>query len=206
MTMPAIVLLVLLVLSAAAVTQAFDVYDYEAYSLDQTTRVPLAQFRQARALLIVNVATKDGRSYDNFAELSAMQRDLGPRGLTVLAFPCGQFGNAEPGTADDIRKYADKHGATFQLFSKVQVNGPSAHPLFSYLKQKTDFSDVEFNFEKFVVFANASEAIRRYRPDMNPRAIEADILPHLLRVEEVDGDAADRQQQQPVRTGAAGEV
>ena len=125
-----------------------------------------------------------------------MQKELGPRGLQVLAFPCSQFGNAEPGTADDVKKYADKHGASFPLFSKVQVNGHSAHPLFVYLKKQTDFSDVEFNFEKFVVIvSNTTVPIRRYRPDVTPRALEADILPYLLRAEEVDDDDAASQNQ-----------
>ncbi len=141
--------------------------------------VPLSQFQNAKAVLIVNVASRCGRSYENFKELAAMQRELGPRGLQILAFSTAQFGTAEPGNSEELRKYADKHQATFPIFAKVQVNGHSAHPLFTFLKKQTDFADVAFNFEKFLVVSGSLDAIRRYGVETNPQSIVRDILPHL---------------------------
>jgi len=59
--------------------------------------------------------------------------------VRMLAFPCNQFGNQEPGTSDDIKKFGAKYNVQFVMFEKIDVNGPNAHPLFplfEYLKAK----------------------------------------------------------------------
>ena len=145
------------------------IFDFEFYSLEGDL-VQLSQFHDSRVVLIVNVASRCGRAYENFRELAAIQRELGPRGLQILAFSTSQFGT--PGSSDELRK----HQAHFPIFANVQVNGYSAHPMFSFLKKKTDFADISFNFEKFLVI---SEDIRRYGVDRNPQSIVGDILPHL---------------------------
>eukprot|EP00003_Mantamonas_plastica_P013405 TRINITY_DN2339_c2_g2_i2.p1 TRINITY_DN2339_c2_g2~~TRINITY_DN2339_c2_g2_i2.p1 ORF type:complete len:159 (-),score=36.32 TRINITY_DN2339_c2_g2_i2:538-1014(-) len=66
-----------------------------------------------------------------------MYEELGPKGLEILAFPCNQFGKQEPGTDEEILEFAtSKYGATFQLFSKVKVNGDEAHEIFKWLKNE----------------------------------------------------------------------
>ncbi|CAB4055768.1 GPX4 [Lepeophtheirus salmonis] len=70
------------------------------------------------------------------------------------AFPCNQFGNQEPGTNAEIKEYAAKYGVQFDMFSKINVNGPDAHPLFKYLKDKQGgtFGDfIKWSFTKFVI-------------------------------------------------------
>ena len=59
-------------------------------------------------------------------------------GLRILAFPCNQFGGQEPGTEAEIKEFATgKYNVTFDLFSKINVNGGDTHPLWVYLKVLT---------------------------------------------------------------------
>ena len=59
-------------------------------------------------------------------------------GLRILAFPCNQFGGQEPGTEAEIKEFAaGKYNVTFDLFSKINVNGGDTHPLWAYLKVLT---------------------------------------------------------------------
>ena len=78
----------------------------------------------------------------------------------VLAFPCNQFGGQEPGSAAEIRTFADKYGATFPMFAKVDVNGFNAHPVWSYMKaQKGELlgNDIKWNFAKFLVLPHVNK-------------------------------------------------
>lgn len=84
-------------------------------------------------------------------------------GFEVLAFPSNEFGNQEPGSNADIKSFcADRYHTTFPIFSKVQVNGPSAHPVFHYLRRELPADqgggggvaagkDIGWNFYKFLV-------------------------------------------------------
>jgi len=101
----------------------------------------------------------------------------------VLAFPCNQFGGQEPGTPEEIRAFADGYGATFPIFSKVDVNGANAHPLYAYLKkQKGELlgDDIKWNFAKFLV-GRDGEVLSRYAPPTSPSSIEADIRAALAK-------------------------
>jgi len=74
--------------------------------------------------------------------------------LAVLAFPCNQFGNQEPGTNAEIKAFAAKQGATFDMFAKVEVNGGGAEPVWRFLKEEQGGlfgSAIKWNFTKFVV-------------------------------------------------------
>ena len=79
--------------------------------------------------------------------------------LQVLGFPCNQFGGQEPGSNDDIKAFAAReYGVTFPLFSKVEVNGPNASPIFTFLRDNSPNSqDTQWNFEK-VSYAHPSRA------------------------------------------------
>jgi glutathione peroxidase len=72
----------------------------------------------------------------------------------VLGFPCNQFGKQEPGTDAEIKAFAQsKYNVTFPMFSKIDVNGANALPLFNYLKSDPSVGtkDIKWNFEKFLV-------------------------------------------------------
>ena len=104
-----------------------------------------------KVVLVVNVASNCGFTELNYRELQQMQVDLGPKGFTVLAAPCNQFGGQEPGSASQIQQFAIEKGATFPILDKLEVNGPDTHPLFAALKKATGTSAIEWNFGKFLV-------------------------------------------------------
>lgn len=100
----------------------------------------------------------------------------------MLGFPCNQFGGQEPGTEAEIKKFAQgKYGAKFPLFSKIDVNGPNAHPLYVKLKKegsKTLVSalagnEIKWNFGKFLVQNNA--AVKRFEPTDSPKSTVKDV-------------------------------
>ena len=126
-----------------------------------------------RALLIVNVASECGYT-PQYAGLERLQREHGPQGLTVLGFPCNQFGNQEPGTAEEIVAFCtDTYDVTFPLFEKIDVNGPDRHPLYAELVQQPFADgrgagdDVTWNFEKFVVSPDG-EVVARFAHRVEP--------------------------------------
>jgi glutathione peroxidase len=138
-----------------------------------------------QALLVVNVASECGftRQYAGLEDLYERYRD---RGLTVIGVPCNQFGEQEPGTAEEIAEFCQANfGVTFPLLAKTDVNGPDRHPLFARLTEAADVTgkagDVTWNFEKFLV-SPKGEVVGRFRTKVEPddpelvAAIEA-VLP-----------------------------
>jgi glutathione peroxidase len=97
----------------------------------------------------------------------------------VLGFPCNQFGRQEPGSDAEIRSFCDRHySVTFPLFAKIDVNGPSAHPLYRHLKSAKKGwlgrETITWNFTKFLVDKNG-KVLRRYGPRRRPDAIDKDV-------------------------------
>ena len=87
-----------------------------------------------QTLLIVNVASKCGLT-PQYEGLEALHRETSGRGLQILGFPCNQFGEQEPGTDSEIQEFCStNYDVTFPVFSKVDVNGAGADPLYSYLR------------------------------------------------------------------------
>jgi len=124
-----------------------------------------------KALLIVNVASKCGLT-PQYAGLQKLQDTYGPKGFTVLGFPCNQFGGQEPGTNDEIESFCDtNYNVSFPLFDKVDVNGPHQHPLYAELNKLSDSDghsgDIRWNFEKFVVSSDG-EPVARFAPTVTP--------------------------------------
>src|SRR6218665_1480601 len=110
------------------------VYDFRAKLLSGE-EVSLERWR-GRVLLIVNTASACGFT-PQYEGLEALYRKYEPKGLTVLGFPCNQFGAQEPGDEAAIGAFCQKnYGVTFPMFAKVDVNGADAHPLFQYLTQE----------------------------------------------------------------------
>ena len=85
-------------------------------------------------MLITNVASYCGHTERKYTELNDLHLRYNARGLSILGFPCNQFNSQEPGTSDQIMSFTKKKGVRFELFQKVEVNGPKAHPLFKYLR------------------------------------------------------------------------
>ena len=130
-----------------------------------------------KVVLVVNTASKCGLT-PQFEGLEKLYGDLREQGLVVLGFPCDQFANQE---FDNDAETADfcqmNYGVSFPMFTKVDVNGAGAHPLFSWLREEQGgiLGDaIKWNFTKFLI-NREGEAIRRYGPTVLPEAIEADI-------------------------------
>ena len=121
-------------------------------------------------VLVVNVASRCGLT-PQYEKLEELQRRYGPRGLTVVGFPCNQFLGQEPGSAEEIRQFCSaSYGVTFPLMEKTRVNGRRKHPLYARLHDVPDDAGkrgrVAWNFEKFVVASDG--AVRRFRPTVEP--------------------------------------
>ena len=151
------------------------VYDFTAQSL-AGDEVPLQRF-EGQVLLIVNTASACGFT-PQYKGLQALHEALGPRGLSVLGFPCNQFGGQEPGDAKQIEQFCEtKYAVTFPMFAKIDVNGPAAHPLYQYLrKEKSGLlgSSIKWNFTKFLV-DRSGKVVGRYAPTATPEAMRKDI-------------------------------
>ncbi len=109
-------------------------YDLSA-KLNNGRNKKLADYK-GKVLLIVNTASKCGFTpqYEGLQSLYAKYKD---RGLEVLGFPCDQFGHQEPGSDNEIKSFCQaNYGVDFPLFSKIEVNGDDAHPLYKFLKSR----------------------------------------------------------------------
>lgn len=153
------------------------IYDFTATNI-RGQDVPLSDF-QGQVLLIVNTASKCGFTpqYEALQSLYAKHKE---RGFSVLAFPCNQFGAQEPEGEAQIGEFcASVFGATFPLFAKIEVNGPSAHPLYNYLKQEQPgllgTGRIKWNFTKFLIGRDGQPAAR-YAPITAPESIEKPLL------------------------------
>lgn len=135
---------------------------------------------QGKVLLIVNTASKCGYT-PQYAGLQQLYNTWQPQGLEILAFPCDQFGHQEPGTDEEIQQFCQtNYGVTFPVFSKIEVNGNGAHPLFQFLKQQAaaaQTGDIKWNFTKFLVDRNGM-VIERFEPAVKPE----DLLPTIKRL------------------------
>jgi len=148
------------------------VYDFTAKSLSGD-EVPLKRF-EGQVLLIVNTASKCGFT-PQYQGLEALQREFSPRGFAVLGFPCNQFGGQEPGDARQIADFCEsKYDVTFPMFSKIDVNGFDAHPLYDYLKKEKSGllgPSIKWNFTKFLV-DRAGRVVARHAPTTTPDALK----------------------------------
>ncbi|XP_054277569.1 uncharacterized protein LOC128996334 [Macrosteles quadrilineatus] len=145
---------------------AKSVYNFTVKNI-KGENVSLADYK-GHVLLIVNVASECGFTDENYEELVELDKKYREsKGLRILAFPCNQFGEQEPGTNEEICRFAEVKGAKFDLFDKINVNGENAHPLWKYLKYKMDKIAIEWNFAKFVV-DKSGRVVRRFHPDVTP--------------------------------------
>jgi glutathione peroxidase len=135
-----------------------------------------------RVLLIVNVASQCGFT-PQYQPLQALYQKYADQGLTVMGFPCNQFGSQEPGDAQQIGQFCEtRFGVTFPLYEKCDVNGTNTHPLFKFLKAAAPgllgTQAIKWNFTKFLVDP-AGRVVDRYAPATGIDTIEAAIKPLL---------------------------
>lgn len=142
--------------------------------------VDLAKYK-GKVVLMVNVASQCGLT-PQYAKLQALHTHFAEKGLAVLGFPANEFGGQEPGSDAEIATFCkDNYGVSFDMFSKVVVEGDGICPLYEYLTKKSPFpGTIGWNFEKFLIGRNG-QVIARFKPDVEPdspevvSAIEAEL-------------------------------
>ena len=137
---------------------------------------------KGNVLLVVNTASKCGFT-PQYKGLQALHEQYTEQGLTILGFPCNQFGKQEPGAADEIGQFCEiNYGVTFPMHAKIDVNGEDAHPLFRQLKEAAPgllgSQSIKWNFTKFLV-ARDGTILKRYSPKTTPEALVADVEAQL---------------------------
>ncbi|UYO48009.1 glutathione peroxidase [Rhodopseudomonas palustris] len=151
------------------------IYDFTAKSLAGKD-VALKDF-EGQVLLIVNTASACGFT-PQYKGLEALQQTYGPRGFSVLGFPCNQFGAQEPGDEAQIAQFCStNYGVSFPMFAKIDVNGAGAHPLYKFLKDEKGGllgSAIKWNFTKFLV-DRSGRVVSRHAPTTTPEALSKEI-------------------------------
>ncbi len=160
-----------------------------SYTVTDNTGAQVSMSKyEGKVLLIVNTATRCGFT-PQYEELEAMYKALSPKGLEILDFPCNQFGEQAPGSAEEIARFCTStYGTEFPQFGKICVNGEDADPLFTYLKSQKGFEgfpgemgemmdrmlrgrdpeydrnpDIKWNFTKFLVDRRGN-VVARFEP------------------------------------------
>ena len=152
------------------------VYDFKAKDIGGMD-ISLAAFK-GKVMLIVNTASKCGFT-PQFGGLEELHKNYAGKGLAVLGFPCNQFGSQDPGADGEIAAFCQlNYGVSFSMMSKIDVNGPAAHPLYKWLGAEAPgllgSKAIKWNFTKFLVGKNG-QVIKRYAPLDKPVAMEKDI-------------------------------
>jgi glutathione peroxidase len=136
--------------------------------------VDLAQYK-GKVVLMVNVASECGLT-PQYAGLQKLYDAKKDQGLVVLGFPCNQFGGQEPGSNQEIAQFCStNYKVSFPLFSKIDVNGSDAAPLYKYLTsidtQPQGKGRIRWNFEKFLI-GRSGQIVARFAPNVEPDAPE----------------------------------
>lgn len=176
-----------------------NVYDFKAENL-RGEEVDLKKY-EGKVLLIVNSATECGFT-PQYDDLQTLYEKYGNQGFDVLEFPCNQFGNQAPGTDEEIASFCDaRFGLKFSRFSKIEVNGEDALPLYQYLKSEKGFAgfdsehpltpvlegilekanpnfrnepDIKWNFTKFLI-DREGHVVERFEPTKDMAVVEEAI-------------------------------
>jgi glutathione peroxidase len=134
---------------------------------------------KGKILLIVNTASRCGFT-PQYNELEDLYRKYKSEGFEILAFPCNQFMNQEPGTNKEIQEFCSVNfNITFPIFDKIDVKGDNIHPLYSFLTSAKPgifgSKRIKWNFTKFLVDREGN-VVKRYAPITKPSKIEKDIV------------------------------
>jgi len=152
------------------------IYDFEVETIKGETKT-LKEFA-GNVIVIVNTASKCGFT-PQYKDLQSIYEEYKEEGVTVLGFPCNQFMGQEPGKEEEIQQFCEmNYGVTFPLFSKVDVNGKNASPLFQYLSEKAPgalgIKAIKWNFTKFLI-DRSGNVVKRYAPNTSPNEMKEDI-------------------------------
>jgi glutathione peroxidase len=133
---------------------------------------------QGQVLLIVNTASACGFT-PQFEGLETLHKTYGTQGLTVIGFPCNQFGAQDSGTNAEIGAFCQRnYGVSFLMMEKIDVNGDHAHPLFKWLKAEAPgllgSEAIKWNFTKFLV-GKDGRVLKRYASMDTPAKLVSDI-------------------------------
>lgn len=176
-----------------------NIYDFEAKNTKGEV-IPLKKF-EGQVLLVVNTATGCGFT-PQYEDLEKLYKEYQVQGLEILDFPCNQFGHQAPGSDEEIVQFCTmKFGVSFQQFSKIDVNGEGAHPLFQYLQEQKSFKGfdqdnkltpvlesmlsaenpgyaespaIKWNFTKFLIDRKGT-VVERFEPTADFSKIEASV-------------------------------
>lgn len=133
--------------------------------------ISLARYA-GKVTLVVNTASKCGFT-PQYAGLEKLWQEFGAERFVILGFPCNQFGNQEPGGAEQTSQCLINYGVSFPMFAKVEVNGNNAHPLFTWLKVhlRGHFGKaIKWNFTKFLLAPDGTP-LKRFSPATAPEKI-----------------------------------
>ncbi len=151
------------------------VFDFTVQNAAGADR-PLDEFK-GQVLLIVNTASKCGFT-PQFAGLEELYEKYKDQGVSVIGFPCNQFGKQDPGSNDEIQEFCQlNYGVSFPMMGKIEVNGAGTDPLFKHLKDEAPgliTKNIKWNFTKFLVDGEGN-VVKRYAPTVKPKDIEKDI-------------------------------
>ena len=152
------------------------IYDFKATDIQGQERALSAY--KGKVLLIVNTASKCGFT-PQFEGLETMYKELHEKGLEVLGFPCNQFAQQDKGSDSEIAGFCMKnYGVSFPMFSKIEVNGDNAHPLYQYLKKEArgilGTQKIKWNFTKFLINQDG-KVIKRFAPTTKPEDIAKQV-------------------------------
>ena len=156
------------------------IYDFEVTTIDGR-RQRLEAYR-GQVLVIVNVASRCTLT-PQYAALEALYRKYRHESLSILGFPCDQFGHQEPGGEAEIKGFCQlTYNVTFPLFAKIEVKGQNAHPLYQFLKSAQPgflgSKSIKWNFTKFLVDRQA-RVVRRLAPQARAKSLERALRPLL---------------------------
>lgn len=151
-------------------------YDFKATSL-QGKEISMDTYK-GKVVIVVNTASKCGLT-PQYEGLEKLYKEYKDKGLVILGFPCNQFAGQEPGGEKEISEGClINYGVSFPMFSKIDVNGDNAHPLYKYLKSELRGgilgSSIKWNFAKFMLDKNG-KPYKRFSPTTTPEKLRADI-------------------------------
>lgn len=150
-------------------TDPINIYGESVKTIDGNTK-SLSDYK-GKVLLIVNVASRCGYT-PQYEGLENIYKKYQDKGFEILAFPCNDFGEQEPGTNEEIKEFCTvKYNVTFTLFDKIKVLGDNKIPLYKKLTQYEPSGDISWNFEKFLIDKNGN-VVGRYKSKVKPESEE----------------------------------
>ena len=160
----------------ASQENTMNIYDYNVTTIEGKS-ISMSQYK-GKVLLIVNVASECGFT-PQYEGLQKLYQDHQEQDFMVLGFPSNQFGEQEPGSDDEIVFFCQgTYDVTFDMFSKIDVNGDHTDPLYQYLKSEQSglfwTESIKWNFTKFLVDKEGN-VVDRYGSSTKPASITKDI-------------------------------